>query len=507
MMWAYVRTGIYALVGIPTTIVLARLLSPADFGIAAAAVFFGELASRLSGGGLGVALVRIKDLRDDHISSVFVINVVMSAVGALALIAAAPAIARFYGAPEVGWLLPVVSLNFVLGALSMVQQALLARDLRYKDMATIGGIDMAVSAVTAVIFAASGLSFWSLVLGKVCGAFVKWVGGVWLVGWHLRLRFVPAAARELSSFALGVYTKGTLEHVARNVDSILIGRLLGVTPLGYYDKAFSIINRVFNKMTVVGPNVSFRIFSIIQDEPERFRRAYRKVIMTVTLVGYIVLGALGAMAPQLIVVALGDRWIPSIVPFQILCVAFALKLLDQYATSASNARGWVWPQVGFRLVKIACLIGGIYLASPWGINGVALAVLGAGVIMFLMMQALMRRATGLGWLDVLQPQVPAIVGMALLVGILLGAGAAGRALEAPPAIILVAQAAAAALFLLAFAWWCPFREARELMHEIVSDLSPRMARFVWRDVVREKRAADTQIPEKAAAVSSSRIVQ
>jgi teichuronic acid exporter len=506
MMWAYVRTGVYALVGIPTTIVLARLLSPADFGIAAAAVFFGELASRLSGGGLGVALVRIKELRDDHISSVFVINVVMSAVGALALITAAPAIGRFYGAPEVGWLLPVVTLNFVLGALSMVQQALLARDLRYKEMATIGGLDMVVSAVTAVIFAASGLGFWSLVLGKVCGAFVKWIGGVWLVGWHLRVRFVPAAARELSSFALGIYTKGTLEHFARNVDKILIGRLLGVTPLGYYDKAFAIINRVFNKMTVVGPKVSFRIFSIIQDEPERFRRAYRKIIMTVTMVGYIVLGALAAMAPQLIVVALGDKWIPSIIPFQILCVAFALKLIDQYATSASNARGWVWPQVGFKLVKIACLIGGIYLASPWGINGVALAVLGAGVVNFLLMQALMRRATGLGWLDVLQPQAPAIVSAALLIGVLWSAGAAGLAVDAAPAVILVTQAAAAALFLLAFAWWCPFREARELMHEIVSDWSPRMARFVWGDVGRGRSAAGTQGSKEAATVSSSSVV-
>jgi O-antigen/teichoic acid export membrane protein len=505
-MWAYMRTAIYGVVGIPATIVLARLLSPADFGIAAAAVFFGELASRLSSGGLGVALVRIKDLRDEHISSVFVVNLVMSVVGALALVAAAPAIGRFYGAPEVGWLLPIVALNFVLGGLSMVQQALLARDLRYKEMATIGGLDMLISTVAAVAFAAVGLGFWSLVLGKVCGAFVKWVGGIWLVGWHVRLRFVPAAARELSSFALGMYMKGTLEHVARNVDSILIGRLLGVTPLGYYDKAFAIVKRVFNKMTVVGPTVSFRIFSIIQDEPERFRRAYRKVIMTVTLVGYVVLGALGAMAPQLIVVALGDKWAPSIIPFQILCVAFALKLLDQYATSASNARGWVWPQVGFGLIRIACLIGGIYLASPWGINGVALAVLGAGVIMFLMMQSLMRRATGLGWLDVLQPQVPAIAGTALLVAVLWGTGAAVRAMIPAPAVILVAQAAAAGLFLLAFAWWCPFRDARELMHEIVSDLSPRVARVVWKDVTREQAAAAAQVSQETATAQSSGVV-
>jgi hypothetical protein len=118
----------------------------------------------------------------------------------------------------------------------------------------------------------------------------------------------------------------------------------------------------------------------------------------------------------------------------------------------------------------------------------------------------MRRATGLGWLDVLQPQVPAIASTALLTGVLWSAGAAGRAMEVAPAVILVAQAAAAALFLLAFAWWCPFREARELMHEIVSDLSPRVARFVWRDVVSEKPPANAEVAEKAATVPSSGIV-
>jgi PST family polysaccharide transporter len=505
-MWAYVRTAFYALVGIPTTIVLARLLSPADFGIAAAAVFFGELAGRLSSGGLGVALVRIKDLRDDHISSVFVINVVMSAVGSLALVAAAPAIGRFYGAPEVGWLLPVVTLNFILGALSLVQQALLARDLRYKEMATISSLDVLVGALTAVALAVLGFGYWSLVLGNVCGAFVKWVGGVWLVGGHLRLRFVPAAARELSSFALGVYTKGLLEHGARNVDQIMIGRLLGVTPLGYYDKAFSVINRVFNKMNVVGPSVSLRIFSIIQDEPERFRRAYRKVLMTVTLVGYIILGALGTMAPHVIVVGLGEKWTPSIVPFQILCFAFALELMDQYARAASSARGWIWPQVWFKLVKIACLVAGIYVARPWGINGVAVAVVAAAVVMFLLMQSLMRRATGLGWLDVLRPQVPAIVSTALLIFLLWGVDVLLRAgAAAGSVIILASQLTVCAVFGLAFAWWCPFREARELLHEIVSDLSPRMARFVWGDVVSEKRKAAAQTAEKTATVSSSSV--
>lgn len=501
VMWAYLRTVVIGLVGVPATIALARLLSPEDFGIAAAATFFGQLAGRLSTSGLGLALVRVKDLREDHITTVFTVNVVMTAVGITVLLAAAPAIGAFYQSPEVGRVLPVVAINFALGAMSLVQQALLTRDLRYRELATIGSIDVVVAAIASVGFALFGFHYWSLVLGAVCGAFAKWVGGLWLVGWHLRLRFVPRAARELGSFASASYAKRTLEHFTGNIDNIVIGRLLGMTALGFYDKGYSITNKIFNKMMVVGPGVSFRIFAIIQDEPERFRQAYRKVIMTATLLGYMVFGGLAAMAPQLVVVAFGDRWAPSVVPLQILCASFALKLLNRYAQSAALAKGWVWPQVGIQLVHIVLLVTGVYLATPWGINGAAIAVLIAMAMTWLLMQTMMRNATGLRWRDIVQPQAPAIAAGAGLFTLLwsidlaMSAGAAGRV------AILAAQVGAAGLFVLAFAWWCPFQDARVVFHEIVSDLSPRLAALVWKDV----EAADAAAKRTRRARRSSQV--
>ena len=492
VMWAYLRTGLIALIGIPTAIVLARLLSPADFGIAAAATFFGQLAGRLSSGGMGSALVRIKDLREDHISSIFVINVGLTALCAVSLVAGAPYIGRFYGTAEVGWVMPMVAINYALGGLSMVQQALLTRDLRYRELATIGSADMAVSAVTAVVFAAFGFRYWSLVIGEVCGAFVKWIWGAHLTGWHVRLKFVPEAARELSSFALGSFSRRTVEHFTQNAGHLVVGRFLGTTSLGFYDKAFALANNLYQRMTTVGSSVSFRIFAIIQDEPERFSRAYRKVIMTVTLLGYVAFGAIGTMAPHLIVVAFGETWRFSVVPLQILCASFALKLLNQYAIAASQARGWVWPHVWRQIVQVACIVVGVYLATPWGIDGAAVAVLGATVVMFFLTQTMMRAATGLGWADVLEPQVPAIATSALLVAMLWGADALLSPVVGPP-VILAVQMCAAAVFALAFAWWCPFREPRMLMHETVSDLSPRLAQWIWKDIP----AARTARPKPA----------
>ena len=340
----------------------------------------------------------------------------------------------------------------------------------------------------------------AVVIGDVCGATAKMLYGVYLVGWQARFRFVPAAARELSSFALGAYAKRTLEHLTTNLDNVVIGRTLGVTSLGFYDRAFSAVNRVYLKMTVVGPGVSFRVFSIIQDEPERFTQAYRKVIMTATMLGYVVFATMATTAPHLIVVAFGDRWQPSVVPFQLLCVSFSLRLLNQYATAASLARGSVWAVVWRQAIQVGLIVVGVYLVAPWGINAAAAAVLAAAVGMFFLTQSMMRLATGLGWTDVLEPQKPALTIAAVIIASLWGVDVALRSFSAGHAVTLAVQAAIAALLVLGFVWRCPFRDARELMHEVVSDLSPKIAGWIWKDLAR-RRGGRKNMPNATPAAT------
>ena len=489
------------LIGFPTAMILARLLEPSDFGIAAAASFFGQLAGRLSSGGMGTALQRVKELRNDHLSTVFVLNLGFSVGVGLLLMATAPLVSRFYGTPEVGWLMPLVAINFTVSAFSMIQQTQLSRQLRYKELATIGSLDIATSAVTSVLFAAVGLRYWGLVLSDICGGVVRMLYGVRVVGWQARFRFVPSVVRELGSFAMGSCAKRTLEHLTRNSDSLIVGRMLGMTALGLYDKAFSSLGKLYYNVTSVGPNVSFRVFAMIQDEPDRFRRAYRKVVMTTTLMTYPMFGVIGAMAPHLIPVAFGEKWKPAVVPMQLLCVSFALKTLNQYATTASQARGWVWPQVWRQAVQVLCVVVGVYLATPWGINGASIAVVAATLVMCYLTQGMMRAATGLGWADILEPQVPSLTLTLALALPIWGVDAL-----LPPSIsdfaALVVQGGVAAIVALAFAWLCPLSDVRELLHEVVSDVSPRVAAFVWRDVEAERvEARARRRAERAAALS------
>jgi O-antigen/teichoic acid export membrane protein len=252
-----------------------------------------------------------------------------------------------------------------------------------------------------------------------------------------------------------------------------------VTSLGFYDKGFAAGNRLFNKLTVVGPSVSFRIFSIIQDEPERFRRGYRKVVLSTTLMGYPIFAALAAIAHPLFLVAFGQKWLPSVLPFQILCVAFMLKLTNTYAGSAAQARGWIWSQVWRHAVNVVCIAVGVFLLRPWGIVGAAVAVLAATVVLAAMMQHLLRSATHFGWGDILEPQLPAILCSA---GVAIAALAAEFAVvrvdpAAPAWAILIAQSVCAGTFFLGFLRFSGFAEVTELVGETLGHISPRLARL------------------------------
>ena len=476
VMWTTARSYLVELVTLPATVLLAQLLSPFDFGVAAVAIFFGRLAGRVSNAGMGSALVRVKVLRDEHVSSIFVLNLVICSTAALILLVLARPLATFYREPRIAALIPFVALDFIFSALSMVPQALLTRAMRYKEIATLASADAIAAAAASVLFAWLGFGYWSIVFGPLVGSFLKWAWGIKLVGLQMSLHFVPSAARELLSFAFGTYSRGLLEYVSLNIDNLVVGRVLGVTPLGYYDKAFATTQRAYNKLTLGGPSVSFRALAIMQDDPARFYRAFEKIVVSATLLTFGVFAVLGAMGPHLIVFVFGEKWSPSIVPFQLLCVGAALRTSAAFAGAAANARGWIWWNVWLQAAYTVMIALGIVLAAPWGTNGAAAAVLAATAVMSLLMMWLLRSATDIGWQQVLSAHAPGVL-LALLLGGLVWSvdrlfvkmGVTG---DLP---VLVAQSAVAGLAGIAAIRWTPFPMVATVIGEIVGDVSPRLA--------------------------------
>ena len=488
--WSVLRQGGHELIAVPTSMIMARLLSPEDFGIAAAASFFILLASRVTQFGFNAAIVRIKELRPEHASSVFLVNVAMGALCYATLAGSAPLIGRLFRSPEAGQLLPIAALTFLIVPFGAVPAALISRRMQFRYIALGDWTDGIVGSVVTVVLALRGWGYWSIAYGNVIAVATRITLLAYLSHWRPTLRFSRAAIRELLSFGLGLQTKRVLEYASFNVDNLVVGRMLGMSALGLYDKAFSTMNRLVTRLTL--GQAPFRIFAIIHEDGERFRRAYTRLMLGVSLMGYPAFAAAIVAAEPLFILLYGEKWLPAVLPFQLLCVGGMLKLLHAYASQANEAAGAIWSQVRRQAVGAILIVVGASAGSMfWGVNGAALGVAVAMIILSAMMQALVRRATGLSWGAMAAPHVPGLACAIALTAVMLVADAALREVVASPAawLRLVTLGASAAIFYAGFMLFSPFAAVRAIVKETVDDLAPAPAIHAFNRLSRLGRAS------------------
>ena len=478
VLWGFGQEALNELIHIPTVVILARLLSPHEFGISAAAGFFINFANRFTKFGFSIALVRMKRVEPQHSSSVFLVSVAMGLASWAALTLSSPWIGRFFNSPEAGQVLPIAALTFIIAAVGAVPSALMTRDMRYKAKTLVDWSGSLTYTVVAVSLAWSGWSFWSLVYADIAKTTVFTTAYLCLGGWRPSVRFSRAAMREMLSFGMGIYAKRVLDYGAQNLDSLVVGRVLGLTALGLYDKAFNTVNKIVQRITLNGPIITFRIFALIHEDRERFRRAYRKVLLTATLISYPALATLVVVAPPLFLILLGEQWLSAVAPFQILCVAGMPKILNAFASAAAQAMGRVWSEVWRQIVSVMLLVLAVAAFCRWGIEGAAFGVLAATLTMSVLMHNMLRAATGLTLRDLWAPQVPSFVCAAGTATIAVLVGHAMHAIEPAPRswVLLVAQASSAIAFFLGFVLFCRFTEVRALVREVMVDLAPGFAR-------------------------------
>ena len=472
--------GAIEAVSIPTAMILARLLTPEDFGVFAAAGFIIVLAQRMTNFGFNAGLVRLTELTEYHTSSVFALNLAVGAAIWILLTVGAPAFGAFFRSPEAAAVVPLAAFSFVLGSLGSVPQALLTRDLRFKELLLRDSISAWATAISSVLFAWWGARYWALVYGQLIGACVSVLLRFQIVRWRPTTRISLGAIRELWSFASGIYAKRTLDAAAVNVDNLVIGRMLGIIPLGLYDKAFTTMNRAIAFASALGPAVSFSILAKLQDDPARFRAANRKVLLSTSLLAFPLFATLAAVAHPLFQVLFGPQWVASIPPFQLLCLAAPLKLLSQYVNAAMEAKGRVWGAAALQGVYLVLIVIGVAIGSGWGLVGASIGVLLPTLVVTVLTCDLLRRIANFSWADLLLPQVPGVlcgvvlgatlVGVEFLIGDRNGQGAI---------LLLLVQSAVALVVYCAFLLLYPSPVVRELVRDTAIDFAPQWIRTRW----------------------------
>lgn len=363
--------GVKFLCQLASTIFLSRLLAPTDFGLFAMLMPLVWFVMMIQDFGLSNAVITVRDVTRAHETTLFMINVGLSVVLAVALALASPLISMFYHAPEVVPLAIALSGSIVLSGLATLQFAILARDLRFSAMmvAEIGGAvgGLAASIAIALIYP----SPWALVasvignmaIGLVCG----WVATGWRPVQPARLSDV----RHLLAFGGGIAGANISNFVARNADNILIGRYLGAQQLGFYDRAYKLL--LFPLMQIVSPlsRTVVPILSQLADDAPRYRSAYRRAANQIMLVAIPGMVVLVVMADMLVPLAMGKQWVNVVPIFRWLGLAGIYMPLSQtlpwLLVSQQRTRELSTVTAWHTIVCVAAFIAGL----QFGVVGIA----------------------------------------------------------------------------------------------------------------------------------------
>lgn len=363
------------------TAVIARLLEPRDYGIFGMAfvlIAFLQLFSEL---GVGSAIIQKKNLTDEHLSSIFWLNIAVGGVLALIYAASAPFLSWFFHSPSLRKIAYVLSFNFVISALGSVQFTLLTREMRFKKRALINLYGIIGSGLIGIILAYNKFGMWSLVWATVANNIITtalfWVS----VSWKPRFVFYWSKVKELIYFGLNVLGFNIVNYFSRNIQDVLIGRFLNPAAFGYYSMANRIMLLPVQYITWRVSAVLFPALSHAQDELETVKRAYVKSAFFISIITFPVMMGLIIVAREAVLVLLGAKWEPVILLIQILSVASILQSIISISGSIILSRGRADLQLKLGVYSAVIICVAIFAGLRRGIVGIAIFYTASWVIL------------------------------------------------------------------------------------------------------------------------------
>lgn len=366
--------GIAKLVSLLSTLVLARILAPEDFGLLALATTVTGVIGYFNEIGIGAAIVQRQDLRPEEINGCFGISLVASSILCLITIAASWPAAAFFDMPALQPVLAVLGLGFFFGALNTVPTSLLRKELRFQAVVWLGIVGAIISAAVSIPLALLGFKHWSMVIaffvGSVISTFWYWRVVSWRPRWPLRLR----EGRSLLSYGLNITYTRMLWHLYMNADKLIIGKLLGERAVGVYDMGKSLSGLPASQISSLVTGIASPVFARLQQDVPRLRAVLLRLTRGVAYLTFPALAGIAVVAADLVPVLVGPQWTEAVLPLQALCLSEVVRsvatLLSQVLISTGNVKRLV------RYSTICAVVLPVSLAvGAWadGLRGVAFA--------------------------------------------------------------------------------------------------------------------------------------
>ena len=363
-------------------IVFARLLTPDDFGLFAILMIFVNFLLMFTDMGTAAALIHIKNPSQKLLSSIFFFNLFVGTVLCLLLVLLSGPIALFFENPPLKELLGLISINFVIVSLGIVQKARYEKELDFKNLTLIESASVLIGIAAGITAAFKGLGVYSLVIQTLTTSTLA-VLLIWIIAkWRPLFYFSLSDIKSIWGYTANLTTFNFVNYFARNADNFLIGKFLSSSALGVYSLAYSIMLYPLQNISRVLLRILFPAFSHIQDDNEKFKKAYLRTIFFIALVSFPVMVGLIVTADTLVSLLFGDKWENLAIILMILAPVGILQSIGTTNGSIYMAKGntslllkvGIWSTI----VTILFFIGGIF----FGVEGVALSYLLSNLVLF-----------------------------------------------------------------------------------------------------------------------------
>jgi O-antigen/teichoic acid export membrane protein len=396
-------------------IVLARLLAPEDFGVLLTIQVFTGLAGFVAGGGMGQALVRAKDATKQDYDIVFTLQLGIGCLIYAGFFFAAPWFAKWYDTPLYTDLLRVSALSFIFRPLVNLPASMLYRNMRYKAQTIVGITSLLVSSSTSILMAWLGYGVWSLIWGGIAGSLYNASVLIPLARWRPGFSLEFRRGRDIARYGLLVSANDIVNYLRNQISIFMLSHSLGPASVGLYNKGESLSRMPHNFITGSVYQVLFRAMAAEQDNLDKCRYLYFRSITLAAVYSTPFYVGLLWLAEPLIRGVYGEKWVAAAGPLMILALAWPFWLLNNLSGAVLAAHNWLGHELKIQIAALVITALFVFISLPYGIDGVAWAIVGAAAFSSCAMQYLALKCLKAKWRASLRALVPAILLSTILV--------------------------------------------------------------------------------------------
>jgi len=363
-------------------IVLARILTPKDFGIVGITTVFLAVSQSFIDSGFTQALIRKQNATRQDFSTVFYFNLAVGFLCYLLLFLLAPVISRFFHEPALTGVIKVLGITVIISSLAIIQRANLIKNINFRLQSKISVSSNLVSGAIGILLALKGVGVWSLVWRSLLNSFFQtilfWIFNKWKPTWE----FDRKSFKEMFGFGSNLLINGVIDRIYLNIYYFVIAKYFTPAELGLYTRADQFKNLFSQNLDATIQKVSYPILASIQEDDIRLKAGYRKIFQLSTFISMILMLGMASVAKPLILLLIGEKWIGSIVYLQLLCLAFVLYPLHALNLNVLKVKGRSDLVLKLGLIKKMMVVPALIIGIFWGIKIMLVVMIGNSIIGF-----------------------------------------------------------------------------------------------------------------------------